>query len=322
MRPPAPPLLPGPPEAVLLHLPASPGDIRPTLLHLAVAADPWPGALAIWRSRDGAGFALTDTIGAPALIGRTLSVLPAGPVWRWDDVSSLTVRLSGGALTSIGRTAALDGGNLLAVVGPDGAAEILSAARAELVGDATYRLSDLLRGLGGTEAEARRPVPAGATCVVLDGAVLPLAASPEEIGRPTIFRIAPAGRDHSDPLAVERIVTPTSLALRPLAPVRLAAMRRPEGVRIGWIRRTRRDGDNWNLVEIPLAEEREAYEVDILKAGAAIRTLRAGEPTALYAAADEIADFGAPQPTLAIAVSQVSATTGRGRAASATLAIF
>jgi hypothetical protein len=38
-------------------------------------------------------------------------------------------------------------------------------------------------------------------------------------------------------------------------------------------------------------------------------------------AADEIADFGAPQASLSIAVCQLSATIGRGIAAAAVLAV-
>jgi len=39
----------------------------------------------------------------------------------------------------------------------------------------------------------------------------------------------------------------------------------------------------------------------------------------LYAAADEIADFGAPQAALSVRLAQLSATVGRGVAAQATL---
>ena len=65
-----------------------------------------------------------------------------------------------------------------------------------------------------------------------------------------------------------------------------------------WIRRTRLDGDGWEPAEVPLGEEREAYEVDILSGSTAIRTLSASRPEALYPAADEIADFGVAQAAL------------------------
>jgi hypothetical protein len=39
----------------------------------------------------------------------------------------------------------------------------------------------------------------------------------------------------------------------------------------------------------------------------------------LYAAADELADFGSAQPSLGVRVTQLSATVGRGFTASAIL---
>ena len=75
---------------------------------------------------------------------------------------------------------------------------------------------------------------------------------------------------------------------------------------------------SWD-VSVPLNEESEAYEVDVLSGSTVVRTLSADTPSVLYAAADEIADFGAPQASLAVRVYQMSATVGRGFPASATL---
>ena len=44
-------------------------------------------------------------------------------------------------------------------------------------------------------------------------------------------------------------------------------------------------------------------------------------PTALYTAADELADFGVAQTSLSVRVVQLSATVGRGFAAEATFQI-
>ena len=50
-----------------------------------------------------------------------------------------------------------------------------------------------------------------------------------------------------------------------------------------------------------------------------IRTLPAAGPSVLYTAADEIADFGAPQTALSLRIAQLSATVGRGVPADITL---
>lgn len=149
----------------------------------------------------------------------------------------------------------------------------------------------------------------------------PSRAGVDAIGRPAELRLVPIGRDHGDPAALALTMIPGATALRPLAPVHVRGARSAEGVRISFIRRTRIGGDNWASVETPLGEEREAYAIDILSGASVVRTLACVEPSALYAAADELADFGGVQTSLAVAVAQVSATIGRGFAASAVLAL-
>ncbi|MGC1467554.1 MAG: hypothetical protein WA792_17690, partial [Pseudolabrys sp.] len=132
------------------------------------------------------------------------------------------------------------------------------------------------------------------------------------------LRIVAANRDIGDASTVSLEATPHATSLRPLAPVHLAATRGVDGVTFTWIRRARFDGDSWEG-EIPLCETSEEYNVDILSGADVVRTLDVFSPGALYAAADEIADFGAPQAALTIRVTQLSATVGRGFAAMATL---
>ena len=50
-----------------------------------------------------------------------------------------------------------------------------------------------------------------------------------------------------------------------------------------------------------------------------VRTFETAAPLALYPAADEIADFGAPQPTLQVRVAPLSAIAGAGRVTEAVL---
>jgi hypothetical protein len=149
-RPPRqPPPVAGQPFVAVLDLPASLSDPA-GLQYVAAAADPWPGAVTIWRG-DGAGFEPYRTLPVPALMGRTLNALPPGPLGRWDRAAHLDVELSSGAIPAIADEAALAGGNLFALQGPDGRWEILSAAGSALIGERTYRLTRMLRGLAGSE---------------------------------------------------------------------------------------------------------------------------------------------------------------------------
>jgi hypothetical protein len=307
------------PEAIVLDLPVAQGEPA-TLQYLAIAAEPWPGTMAVWRG-DGASFALHRIVEMPAIIGRTLTPLLAGPLWRWDRANMVDVVLSSGSLSALSDEAALAGGNLVAVRGGEGRWEILSAAGAELIGERRYRLSRLLRGLAGSEREAARTLATGATLVRLDEALVPLATGLEDLGRTWRYRIGPADRDHAEPAVIELVATAGPDALKPLAPVHVRARRDASGIRPSWIRRTRRDGDAWEPIEVPLGEDGARYEVDVLQGTTAVRTLQTGVPEVVYPAGQELADFGAPQPALSLRLAQLSASVGRGFERSVTVPV-
>jgi hypothetical protein len=164
------------------------------------------------------------------------------------------------------------------------------------------------------------PLPSGAPFVLLDRHILAIPSGIDMLERTLRLRIAAAGRDHADPTALALQLTPNATALRPLAPVHLKAARAAGGVTFSWVRRTRMDGDGWPG-EVPLGEDREQYVLDILSGAAVVRSIFATAPAALYASADELSDFGAPQPSLNIRVAQLSATVGRGFATEAVLHI-
>ena len=84
------------------------------------------------------------------------------------------------------------------------------------------------------------------------------------------------------------------------------------GVEIGWTRRTRVDGDSWEVAEVPLGEEREAYRLEVMNGTGVVHRAEVSTPSFLYAAADEIADFGAPQPFLDVRIAQLSTSVGPG----------
>lgn len=311
----------GPVHALALDLPALDASEPPVLTRLAVFAHPWPGAVTVWSSSDGLSFSRAGVALAPAIAGETLEPLARGPASRWDRGNSCNVRLYGGTLVSVSDAQLLAGANVAALRRPNGAWEVMQFGDAELVAENTYRLSRLIRGQGGTEWAMGDPLPAGVPFVLLDRHVLPLAQGLDALGRTMQLRVVAAGRDHGDPTSLSLSATPGTTALRPLAPVHLRARRESGGIVLRWIRRTRIDGDSWAISEVPLGEASEAYEIDILDGTTVMRTLSAGAPSVLYAAADEMADFGAPQASLSVRIAQMSAIVGRGFAAEATLSL-
>ncbi len=308
------PVLPkalGPVHALALDLPVLDATEPVVLTWLALFANPWPGAVTVWQSADGADYQPLLTAAAPATIGETLDLLPRGIPACWNADAGFRVRLYGGALTSKTDARVLDGANAAAIRNPLGAWEIVQFANAELIDARTYRLSRLLRGQAGSDHAMVDALPPGAPFVVLDRHLLPLARGRDALARPLDLRIVASQRSHGDAAAVALTVTPGATALRPLSPAHVAAERRADGIHLSWIRRSRIDGDGW-AAEPPLGEDTEAYRVDILSGTSVVRTIPCAAPAALYANADELSDFGAPQTDLRVRVAQVSSAVGAG----------
>ena len=316
------PAVAGQPKIITVDLPIIKGD-TPILQALAAAADPWPGSLAVWRSPDGSSWSIFGRIDRPATTGVTTTALGPGPLWRWDITNSVTVSLATGQLSSPGDFVALAGDMALGLQAPDGRWEVIGFSQADLVGTNTYRLSRLIRGLGGSEALASRTLPAGAQIVLLDSALLPIASGAASLGTNWNWRVVASAYDYMHPTAVAFSTLAGGDALRPLSPVNTVAKRSASGVTIGFMRRARINSDAWDAAEIPLDEGSERYEMDILKAGQIIRTVSgSGSPSILYPAAQELVDFGSPQSRLALRLYQLSDAAGRGAAYEANLPVI
>jgi hypothetical protein len=314
------PISVGPAQVHILDLAMARQTPTP-LQYLAAYADPWPGRMAVWRKIGAGSFDLVGVVTKPAMIGETRTALAPGPVGRFDHANDLVVEMSSGALASVSDAELFAGKTILAAQGADGAWEILGFGRADLVAPQTWRLSRLLRGLGGEAHLAQRALASGAPVVVLNGALFPLTDKVSDLGAPAVYRIGPADRDHADASYVEITTTATTKALTPLAPAQLRARRTAAGVELSFVRCGRIEAEAWEAVEIPQSEVSESYRLSLRRTSGGSRIWRLTAPSTLYANADEIADFGAPQRTLEIEVAQISAAVGEGFVASQTVAV-
>jgi len=321
------PLAFGTPDVMLMDLPQLREDVAPHRPLLAAHARPWPGEIAVFRSPASDGFELLTTFGRRARMGVLVSDFYAGPTSRFDLGNELIVDLFSGTLESVTDIALFGGANALAVETGAGQWEIVQAGNAELIAPGRYRLTRLLRGQRGTEGAMGDPTPEGARVVVLDDSLTPLPISEADLGLPWNWRIGPAARPPSDDSYVATSFTPEGAGLRPFAVVHIdqpwRRSRVPGDLTIRWVRRSRAlSADNWGMGDVPLGEELEAYEVDILDGASVKRTLNANTTSAVYSGADQIADWGAllgRGDTLTIRITQLSALIGRGAGRSVTL---
>lgn len=305
--------------AAFLDLPLLGGDEIPHAGYLAAFQAPWPGAVAFYRSPESTGFTLNTLVTGPATLGETVTAFGSGPTSRFDYSNILRVHLDNGTLESVTEVAMLGGANVAAIENEDREWEVIQFRDADLVGSGTYDLSVLLRGQAGTEGAMRDSLAAGARFILLDSTVVQANMTADEIGLDFNWKYGPASRDIAHASYQDSIKAFSGLGLKPLSPVHVRGRRSGNALEISWVRRTRLGGDSWELLEVPLGEDNEAYEIDILDGANVKRTLISSLPQTLYSEAQQIADWGAVQPSYAVAVYQMSAAYGRGQAREATI---
>nr|WP_313138313.1 phage tail protein [Paracoccus jeotgali] len=321
------PVVFGAPLVKILDLPQLREDHSPHQPLIAAHARPWPGEMAVCRSPADAGFELLTMFSARARIGALVTDLYAGPTSRFDHGNSVYLELLTGTLQSVTDLRLFTGENAVAVEQPGGAWEILQFGTAELIAPDRYRLSRLLRGQRGTDVDMAPKVPAGAQVVLLNAALAPLPVNEADLGLPWNWRIGPASRPVSDDSYAALTFTPTATGLRPFSSVHVEQpwrrARSPGDLTIRWVRRDRSlAADNWNAVEVPMSEAREAWQVDILDGSAVKRSLTAATTSAVYTGAQQAADWGAllaPGASLDIRIAQIRQAFGAGAASVTTL---
>ncbi|MDJ0514326.1 MAG: phage tail protein, partial [Methyloceanibacter sp.] len=308
----------GPTGSVFMDLPLLRGDEAPYAGYVAATADPWPAAVAVYRSPSTSGFELNAIVPARATMGLTDSDLYGGPLYRFDRLNALWVTLDFGELESATEEALLNGANFAAIQNDDGEWELFQFQTAELVASQKYKLSTLIRGQSGTENAMGTPVAAGARFVLINSAVTALNLRPDDVGLALNYRYGPVSESLDSDTYGAVSYTAQGLGLRPLSPVHVRGKREPSSGdwTIAWIRRTRIGGDSWEGLEVPLGEDVERYALEILNGpgGAVLRTIDLDTPGYTYTAAMQSEDFGSAQWNLHVRVAQISPVYGPGPA--------
>lgn len=312
---------PVPVQPLFLDIPLVTGEEVDHAPYLAVVAKPWPGSVAVYASGTDDGYVLNDVVAAQSIIGVTETALLAAPSGRWDNGAPLQVKLTNGAFESRSVAAVLNGANLVAI--GDGSSdrwELFQFQTADLIASDTYWLSGRLRGQLGSDGLIPQAWPSGSWIVVMDGTPdqIDLRSAQRRMARH--YRIGPARKGYSDPSYVHLIEAFDGNGLRPYAPCHLRTDHTIGGdVVFDWVRRTRIDGDGWDLAEVPLGEESEQYIVRVRQGATIVREVNVSSPVWTYSAQQRAADALSGLAT--IEVAQISARYGPGLFASVDLAV-
>jgi hypothetical protein len=235
--------------------------------------------------------------------------------WQtWDHTSYLDVQLSAGTFLQATGLDVCNWANLL-LVGD----ELIQFRDVFRVGGNVYRLTTLLRGRRGTEWACGTHVKGERVVVIAHGgSTQRLALTTADIGDVDYYKLVPMGLDAAVCPAVKLIST--AAGLKPYAVSHVDSSRDgSSNLTLTWIRRTRVGGEWEDLIDVPLSETSEAYEIDVYNAGAVVRTISVVAETASYPAAQQVTDFGSAQSEILVKIYQLSAEVGRGFATTATV---
>lgn len=300
----------------LPRFPSDAGDVGDLRIAMVGLGEGWRGGV-LYRSDDGGvsggnTFSSMETLQSEAVVGTLLNALGEGPRNTWDYGSHIDVAVIEGTLASSTELGVLNGANLI-MVGD----EMIQFQTATLVSENKYRLTKLLRGRLGTEHEMGTH-SIGDRVVYMDSAVLKTGVPISSFGLLKFYKAVTVGETLAN--TTEETFTYTGKKFRPYSPVNIAATRDvSENLTLTWTRRTRIDGEWRDGVDVPIGEESEKYQVDILDGSTVVRTIEATSPTAAYTAAEQVTDFGSTQASIDVKVYQISAVFGRGVARESTV---
>lgn len=262
---------------------------------------------ALYLSRDAVTYQYVGAVNNPGVFGVAITALPDHPAQLIDYGNYVDILLNGGQLASVTLAECIENQYInLFFIGD----EMVQAVNVDLIAANTYRLSTLLRGRFGTEHYTSSH--AGGEKVALAGSesYFPLSLS-TDYNATIYFKLVSNGQLFGDVSTVHTVVSEFR-TLKPYSPVNVDAVLNGADIVISWNRRSR-FGDELPTTgaEVPLYEDSEAYEIDIVDAAnALIRTLTATTTTVTYTAADQTADAYAG--IVRCRVYQVSASLGRG----------
>lgn len=257
--------------------------------------------------------------------GVCLSTLPAGNESTTDFHNTLRVLLINDdeVLASATQQEIWDGANL-ALYGAPGRWEIIQVKTVTNVAGSVYDLSEIVRGLRGTERYSGLHQPNDRFILLQRPPVQLFALAPyESLGETALLKAVGSKQDETEVLPVSHVLSGAFEQMIP--PRNVAGVYSGSDIVFTWNRRTRL-ADTWvdEFEAVPIEDTADGFEIDIYSGpdGVLLRTITGlDELTYTYPEADLLSDFGEPPSTLYIEVHHLSTEVGRGFPATALLDI-
>lgn len=226
-----------------------------------------------------------------------------------DRKTEINLNVFSGTFYSVTEAQMMEGLNYCAY-GVDGRWEIIRYSNAALQTNGSINLSNLLRGLHGTEWAANLHQAGDYVVLLTDIDNRFISVDPTLLGVPVLYRSVNIGEQSS----LENVEqTYRGVNLRPLSPVNLRYYVTAGNYIINFDRRSRLSSSLWvSGVEVPLGETSEIYEMDVIVDDVVVRKMSSTTDQFTYTAAQQIEDTGAAVDLFYAEIYQLSSTVGRG----------
>jgi hypothetical protein len=246
-----------PTKMVLLDIPILRDDDNNAGLYGAFAglSTDWNGTV-VFRADAAGVFSQAGSVTSAGSIGTALTALGDWTPNFVDETNTVDVQMVSGTLSSVTRDQMLDTDANACVIG----SEVLQFRTATSLGGGQYRLSGLLRHQRGTEW-ATSVHAAGDRFVLLQTTgMLRFTMDVSEVGASRKYKAKSIGGTDE----TNSTFTNTATGLKPFSPVNPRRITDIQGnIGYQWDRRTRL-AENWLAGTVPLGEDSEVYDVELL----------------------------------------------------------
>lgn len=317
--------IPGMLIPVVFQIPALNDDdaTDPVLYFAADTWDPeggWVGAeLEYWSDTDVEWQAKAQFF-TKSVLGATITTLQrVGHPWMWDRENTVTVQVYGSAVLSSVSEEAVYGGSNWALIQnstSENDYEIIGFQTATDQGGGQYKLSNLLRGLRGTENLSGYSLARGSIFALLNDNYGTWIYASSLVGTKVTTRIIAYDTDQ-DPTPFV-VSTMLGKSMSTLGPSPVIAERKANGdIRIQWYRRDKTKNGWESNQDVANSESAEQYQIEI-KSSTGLTTYQTVSTNALsttYTSAQQFSDYGStyPHATLRIIAWQLTGNTNSGK---------
>lgn len=276
---------------------------------VAAYQGPFPPSVNIYENTS-TDLILTDQLFTATQMGVLAADLPASPHTVIDEGNIIQIDMNDPdfQVLSDTETNVRNGANAVAIRTSTGAWEVIKFVNASLQYGRRYNLSRLFRGQLGTYSIMESAIPAGQPVVFLDAAsMLPISIPETRKFDEITYRYGPNVYATGSSFYQDVTHKGQAAGLLPYPVADIQFFPEDGQVRLTWKRQTRFGGEGFEESDVPLNEENERYEIDLLdKNDVLLTTIRSTTPSCVF--------VGAPSMFKAY-IYQMSLSVGRGRPA-------